>query len=120
MNKHAYVLLGSENIMDGLTLAIRRCNLKLKLDNLTEGFGNCFPHAIVQQCRRPEVRKWLHDHNPNALFNGQEHVRREVTNFALKSRHVEITRLKTQHKNEIHARKVSHLTWMIFSRLDLK
>ena len=88
--------------MDGLALAIRRCDLQLKLDNKTEGFGNCFPNAIVQQCRRPEVRTWLQDQKPHALFYGQEHVRREVTNFALKSRHIEkITKLKTKYENEI-------------------
>ena len=48
-----------DTTMDGLTAAIQRCNLKLKLDNETEGQGNCFPYSIVQQCRRPEVRKWL-------------------------------------------------------------
>ena len=30
--------------MSGLAEAIRRCNLPLKLDNDTEGYGNCFPN----------------------------------------------------------------------------
>ena len=87
--------------MDGLALAIRRCDLQLKLDNKTEGFGNCFPNAIVQQCRRPEVRTWLQDKKPHALFYCQEHVRREVTNFAQRSQHIRITNLKTKYENEI-------------------
>ena len=37
--------------MDSLTAAIQRCQLSLKLDNETEGQGNCFPNSIVQQCR---------------------------------------------------------------------
>ena len=60
--------------MDTLTAAIQRCQLSLKLDNETEGQGNCFPNSIVQQCRRPEVREWLKQNNPPALFNGQQWI----------------------------------------------
>ena len=38
--------------MDTLTAAIQRCQLSLKLDNETEGQGNCFPNSIVQQKTR--------------------------------------------------------------------
>ena len=34
-----------------------KLNLPLKLDEITEGQGNCFPLAILAQCRRPEVYK---------------------------------------------------------------
>ena len=70
--------------MDSLTAAIQRCNLKLKLDNETEGQGNCFPYSIVQQCRRPEVKKWLKENKPTAVFNGQHWVRKKIANFAFK------------------------------------
>ena len=72
--------------MDELYAAIKRCNLRIKLDNQTEGLGNCFPNAIVQQCRRPEVKAWLQKNNPSAIFGGQQWVRWKITNFALKSR----------------------------------
>ena len=72
--------------MDELSAAIQRCNLRIKLDNQTEGFGNCFPNAIVQQCRRPEVKSWLQKNNPSAIFGGQQWVRLKITNFALKCR----------------------------------
>jgi hypothetical protein len=55
--------------MDALGLAINRCNLQLKMDNPTEGFGNCFPNAIVQQCRRPEIRTWLQKNKPFSMAN---------------------------------------------------
>ena len=87
--------------MDGLTVAIRRCNLKLKLDNETEGQGNCFPNSIVQQCRRPEVREWLKQKKPSAIFNGQQWVRRKVTHFALSSNHGSIIDLKAKYELEI-------------------
>ena len=87
--------------MDGLTAAIWRCNLKLKFDNETEGQGNCFPNSIVQQCRRPEVRKWLKENKPTALFNGQHWVRKKVANFALNSNHNSVTELKTKYESEL-------------------
>ena len=76
--------------MDGLTASIKRCNLQLKLDNNTEGYGNCFPNAIVQQCRRPEIRAWLQENRPLGIVNGQRTLRTKVTNFAVKSRHIAI------------------------------
>ena len=68
--------------MSGLAEAIRRCNLQLKLDNKTEGYGNCFPNAIIQQCRRPEINNWLRENNPMGIFKSPQALRRQVTNFA--------------------------------------
>ena len=34
---------------------INRIGLPFKLDQLTEGLGNCFPIAIIQQLKRPEI-----------------------------------------------------------------
>ena len=45
----------AHEIMD----TVERLQLPLKLDQLTEGRRNCFPMAIMQQCRRPEIRKQL-------------------------------------------------------------
>ena len=36
---------------------VRRLKLPLKLDQITEGRGNCFPLAIQAQCSRPEIKK---------------------------------------------------------------
>ena len=73
--------------MSGLAEAIRRCNLLLKLDNKTEGYGNCFPNAIIQQCRRPEINKWLCEKNPIEILKSQQALRRQVTSFALNCQH---------------------------------
>ena len=35
--------------------AVRRLDLPFKLDDITEGRGNCFPLAILSQCRRYEI-----------------------------------------------------------------
>ena len=87
--------------MDGLALAIKRCNLQLKLDNNTEGFGNCFPNAMVQQCRRPEIRTWLQENKPWAIFTGQQSLRIKVKHFAMKSRHQAVTDLRKRYEEVI-------------------
>ena len=73
--------------MDALTSTIEDCNLQLRLDNNTEGYGNCFPNAIVQQCRRPEVKKWIQTNNPDVFVANQYALRRKVKLFALNSIH---------------------------------
>ena len=95
--------------MDSLTTSIIRCNLQLKLDNATEGYGNCFPNAIIQQCRRPEVLSWLQKNKKDAIFYGQECLRQKVTNFALKSEHIMMTNLKRKYEMEIQ--EVDNISW---------
>ena len=87
--------------MDELSSTIERCNLHLKLDNPTEGYGNCFPNAIVQQCRRPEIKALLQKNKPWAIFNGQQVLRSKVTNFAINSRHATIVDLRRTYEEEI-------------------
>ena len=95
--------------MDSLTASIIRCNLQLKLDNPTEGYGNCFPNAIIQQWKRKEVLAWLQENNKDAIFYSQECIRREVTNFALKSQHRSMTNLKR--KYEVEIQQVEQKSW---------
>ena len=87
--------------MESLTSVIRKCKLELKLDNPTEGFGNCFPNAIVQQCRRPEIKNWIQKNRPWALFTGHQMLRRKVTNFALRPRDQAVHRLRLKYEQEI-------------------
>ena len=93
--------------MDGLALAIKRCNLQLRLDNNTEGFGNCFPNAIVQQCRRPEIRKWLQENKPWAIFTGQQSLRSKVKHFATKSPKALFSVLHLRVDNKISQRQLA-------------
>ena len=48
-----------ERIALEIMQTVRRLQLPFKLDQITEGRGNCFPLAIQAQCRRPEVTKEL-------------------------------------------------------------
>ena len=84
--------------MDGLSSTIQKCRLQLKLDNPTEGYGNCFPNAIVQQCRRPEIREWLLENKPWAIVKSQQALRKQVMKFALKSEHMTLHDYKTNYE----------------------
>ena len=94
--------------MDSLQAAIHRCNLEF--DNPTEGHGNCFPNAIVQQCRRPLIKSWLIENKPFAIFKAQAAVRKNITNFALKSNHETVSELKSKYETEL--RTVERKSWM--------
>ena len=83
--------------MDELRTTIQRCDLPLKFDNRTEGFGNCFPNAIVQQCRRPEVKAWLRENRQWANVSNHFTLRRKVTTLA-RSNHITISNHKTQYE----------------------
>ena len=87
--------------MDGLSSTIRKCNLQLKLDNNTEGYGNCFPNAVVQQCRRPEIKNWLMDNKPLAIVNSHQSLRRKVKNFALQSNYKTLHEYKKNYETVI-------------------
>ena len=88
--------------MSGLTEAIRRCKVRLKLDNNTEGYGNCFPNAIVQQCRRPEIVNFLNERNLKGIFKSPQALRREITNFALNNNHKTINEYKNTYETALH------------------
>ena len=88
--------------MSGLAEAIKRCNIQLKLDNKTEGYGNCFPNAIIQQCRRPEINNWLREKNPMGIFKSPQALRRQVTNFALNCQHKNVNDYKKNYETTLN------------------
>ena len=44
-----------ERIANEIMQTVNALGLPFKLDQLTEGRGNCFPIAILQQLKRPEI-----------------------------------------------------------------
>ena len=40
---------------------VRRLQLPLQLDEITEGRGNCFPLSVLAQCRRQEMKQHMND-----------------------------------------------------------
>ena len=44
-----------EKIAQDIMKAVTRLGLPLRLDKITEGRGNCFPLALIAQCKRKEI-----------------------------------------------------------------
>ena len=86
----------ANEIMD----TVQRLQLPLKLDQLTEGLGNCFPIAIMQQLQRPEIFNQLRA-KPKRLVTcktGHSMLRWDVRQFIMKSRSLRITEFKTKYE----------------------
>ena len=83
---------------------VRRLELPIKLDEITEGKGNCFPLAIIAQCRRPEVFDKLSDSLKNLIYqNDPTLFRQEVHQFMTKSRNPTIQNFKRRYEDVISA-----------------
>ena len=60
----------------------RRLNLPVKLDEITEGRGNCFPLSVLAQCRRSEIFKHLNESTKSLIFkNDPTLLRKAVCSF---------------------------------------
>ena len=74
---------------------VRRLQLPLKLDEITEGRGNCFPLSILAQCRRHEIFQNLNVQTQNLIQqNDPTLMRRAVHAFITNSRHQKIQEYK--------------------------
>ena len=69
-------------IANEIIAQIRKKGLDYKLDDLTRGRGDCFPIAILQQCRRNEIKK---DISPLIQFAAEKLdymiLRKEIRKF---------------------------------------
>ena len=79
---------------------VRRLDLPLKLDTITEGKGNCFPLSILAQCKRSEIFRELNV-SVQALIakNDPTLLRHAVYSFIAKSRHPAIQAYKDRYEN---------------------
>ena len=89
---------------------VRRLQLPLNLDEITEGRGNCFPLSILAQCRRPEIfqhlsvqtRVLIQQNNPTLL-------RRAVHAFMTNTRHQRIQEYLRQYQEVLST--LDNKTW---------
>ena len=74
----------AKEIMD----TVNKLELPFKLDQLTQGDGNCFPRAIIQQCKRPEIFSQLRPPIKRLVKDkvGYSLLRSSVHNFIIKSK----------------------------------
>ena len=95
-----YHLQTERQIAEEIMKTIHKLQLPFKLDQLTEGLGNCFPIAIIQQLRRPEILSQLRPATRRLLKSKAGHhlLRQSVQQFIMKSKSPRITALKSQYE----------------------
>ena len=88
-----------EKIASEIMQTVMALGLPLKLDKLTEGLGNCFPIAILQQLRRPEIHKQLEPTQKMLVRNphGPKVLRFLVKKFITKSEHPNVVKFQSQY-----------------------
>ena len=110
-------------IADEIMETVNRLQLPFILDQLTEGRGNCFPIAVIQQCQRPEINKQLKLVTKILVKihkNGPKHraFRYSVMNFIKSSEHPMIQRFRLQY--EATDGVVNKETWSDYWKRMLK
>ena len=98
---------------------VRRLNLPLKLDEITEGRGNCFPLSVLAQCRRPEIFRQLNMQIQNIISTDDPTLLRQaVYNFMSNSKNQRILSYKKQYE-EIVA-PIDSKTWREYWQVMIK
>ena len=79
--------------------AVRRLQLPLKLDEITEGRGNCFPLSVLAQCRRQEIFQHLASPIKSLAQQGDPTLlRRAIFTFMTNSKHQTIQEYKRRYR----------------------
>ena len=99
-----------QKIATEIMKTVRRLELPLHLDEITEGRGNCFPLAILAQGRRKEVFQELRSLTQHIIkMNDPTLFRREVYKFMGKSTHKNIQSYKKKYEEVLG--KIDDKTW---------
>ena len=87
-------------IADEIMTKVLELQLPLKLDQPTEGLGNCFPISIVQQLQRPEIFSQLRPSVQRLAKHeyGHKLLRQSVQAFIMKSKHPRIAAFRQQYE----------------------
>ena len=83
-------------IGDEILQHVRKLEIPFKLDQPTEGQGNSFPIAVIQQCRRPEINASLPSNIQQLVTqeNGHDALRVQVVRYVKESQHPRIQAFK--------------------------
>ena len=99
-----------QRIAHEILMAVRRLQLPLKLDEITEGRGNCFPLSVLAQCRRLEIFQKLSFHTQNLIQQGNPTLlRRAVHLFMENSQSRRIQEYKRTYQEILSA--LDNKTW---------
>ena len=91
-----------EKIAKEILQTIKRLNLPYKLDAITQGKGDCFPLAIIAQCKREEIYTKLPQNIQSIILQDDPtKFRRAVRNFILHSENVNIKNFREQYEEVV-------------------
>ena len=92
-------------IAEEIMTIVNTRGLPFILDRLTEGRGNCFPIAILDQCKRPEIINELSVSMKTIVKQkrdrGQLQLRHEVEIFIQTSKHPNVAKFKAEYQNSV-------------------
>ena len=98
---------------------VRRLQLPLRLDEITEGRGNCFPLSVLAQCRRQEIKQYLNE--PTRILveqNDPTLLRRAVHAFMANSKHEKIQEYKKMYTEVLAV--LDNKTWRKYWEVMLR
>ena len=99
-----------QRIANDIMISFRRLHLPLKLDKFTEGKGDCFPLAVLAQCRRTGVFRDLNDYVKSIINENDPTVLRiALKKFMITSSEDAVRKLKSNYE-EILA-PIDGLSW---------
>ena len=99
--------------------AVRRLQLPLKLDEITEGRGNCFPLSVLAQCRREEIFPDLTSPIKSLAQQGDPTLlRRAIWTFITNSSHQKIQEFKRRYHEILAA--LDSKTWREYWNVMLR
>ena len=99
--------------------AVRRLHLPLKLDEITEGRGNCILLSVLAQCRRQEISQHLNTQIRGLIQQGDPTLlRRAVRSFTLNSRNPTLQAYKRRYEEILAA--LDNKTWREYWEVMIK
>ena len=106
-------------IAQEITVTVRRLQLPLRLDEITEGRGNCFPLSVLAQCRRQEIKQHMNKPYRSLIEqNNPTLLRRAVHEFMKKSRHQTIQEYKRRYTEVLAA--LDNKNWLEYWTVMLR
>ena len=99
-----------QKIANEIMKNVKKLQLPLELDQLTEGKGDCFPLAVLAQCRRPIIYRKLTEHVKQVVLkNDPTLLRLALKAFILNSKERLVSALKQNYEDVVQ--NIDGRTW---------